>query len=65
MDTILNQQVTGASLKDADLSDTRLRSVTGYVTANWIGADLRSVDFTGQGPLDLIEDDKPFFPGLE
>lgn len=24
----------------------------------------RSVDFTGQGPLDLMEDDKPFFPGL-
>jgi uncharacterized protein YjbI with pentapeptide repeats len=39
--------MVGASFKESELSDTRLRSVTGYRTANWIGADLRSVDFTG------------------
>ena len=39
--------VDHASFRDADLTDTRLRSVTGYTTADWIGADLREVDFTG------------------
>jgi len=39
--------VDGASFRDTDLTDTKLRSVTGYQTADWIGADLRDVDFTG------------------
>ncbi|MDW3179368.1 MAG: pentapeptide repeat-containing protein [Acidimicrobiia bacterium] len=39
--------VDGASFRDTDLTDTRLRSVHGYQTADWIGADLRNVDFTG------------------
>lgn len=39
--------VDEASFRDTDLTDTRLRSVTGYQSADWIGADLRDVDFTG------------------
>jgi len=39
--------VDGASFRDTDLTDTRLRSVHGYQSADWIGADLRNVDFTG------------------
>lgn len=39
--------VDHASFRDTDLTDTRLRSVHGYQSADWIGADLRNVDFTG------------------
>ncbi len=39
--------VDGASFRDTDLTDTRLRSVHGYQSADWVGADLRNVDFTG------------------
>ncbi len=39
--------VDSGSFRDADLTGARLRGVRGYETANWIGADLREVDFTG------------------
>lgn len=37
----------GASFHDADLRGARLKGVREYESANWVGADLRDVDFTG------------------
>jgi uncharacterized protein YjbI with pentapeptide repeats len=44
--------LTGAKLdrstfRDCDLRGAKLRSVTGYHSADWINADIQSVDFTG------------------
>ena len=36
-----------ASFRNADLTGSRVRRVQEYTTADWIGADLREVDFTG------------------
>jgi hypothetical protein len=39
--------VDKATLMDADLCHSRLRGLKGYSTANWIGADVHGVNFTG------------------
>ncbi len=39
--------VDNATLMDADLCHSRLRGLKGYATANWIGADVHGVNFTG------------------
>jgi uncharacterized protein YjbI with pentapeptide repeats len=39
--------VGGATFVDADMHNTRLRGLTGYVSANWIGADISGINFTG------------------
>lgn len=39
--------VTGANFVDVDISYARLRGLSGYATANWIGADVHGVNFTG------------------
>ena len=39
--------VDKATFIDADLCYSRLRGLKGYATANWIGADVHGVNFTG------------------
>lgn len=39
--------VSGASFHNADFRGAQLRGVTGYKDADWIDADIQSVDFTG------------------
>lgn len=39
--------VDEGSFRDTDLTGARMRNVRGYSSADWIGADLRDVDFTG------------------
>ena len=39
--------VDNATLMDADLCHSRLRGLKGYASANWIGADVHGVNFTG------------------
>lgn len=39
--------VDESSFRNADLTGSRVRRVTEYSSADWIGADLREVDFTG------------------
>lgn len=39
--------VDKATFMDADLCHSRLRGLKGYATANWIGADVHGVNFTG------------------
>jgi uncharacterized protein YjbI with pentapeptide repeats len=39
--------VDKATLMDADLCHSRLRGLKGYASANWIGADVHGVNFTG------------------
>ena len=39
--------VDKATFVDADLCHARLRGLKGYITANWIGADVHGVNFTG------------------
>ena len=39
--------VSGAAFKDADLREARLRLISGYKKANWMGADIRNVNFAG------------------
>jgi len=40
-------EVGGAAFQSADLRDARLRGVRGYESADWIGADIREVNFCG------------------
>lgn len=40
-------RVTGASFKNSDLRESRLRMVKDYQKADWIGVDLRDVNFIG------------------
>lgn len=44
---LTSSRVDEASFRDADLENTKLRDVSGYMSADWIGADLREVDFNG------------------
>ncbi len=39
--------VSEASFKNADLRRARLRALTGFENANWIGVDIRDVNFSG------------------
>jgi len=39
--------VSGAIFKDADLRKAHLRMLKGYKSANWIGADIRDINFAG------------------
>lgn len=39
--------VAGASFVNADLRRARLRALRRYDEANWVGADIRDIDFTG------------------
>ncbi len=39
--------VTGAFFTNADMRNTRLRQVKGYKSANWIGTDMRNINFAG------------------
>ncbi len=39
--------VAGASFKGSDFREARFRGIEGYRTANWIGCDIRNVDFAG------------------
>ena len=40
-------QLAGATFRETDLRASRLKNVSGYSTADWIGADIQNVDFTG------------------
>lgn len=49
---LVDVDLSGATLdrstfRDCDLRGARLRSVTGYHSADWINADIQNVDFTG------------------
>ena len=37
----------GATFREADLRRSKLKGVVGYASADWIGADIQNVDFTG------------------
>ena len=39
--------LAGAVMRDADLRAARLRGITGYEDADWIGCDIRDINFTG------------------
>ena len=39
--------VDGASFHNADLREARVRGLEGYRSADWVGADVRNVDFCG------------------
>jgi uncharacterized protein YjbI with pentapeptide repeats len=39
--------VDGAIFRDADLARSRVRAITGYAEADWIGVDILDVDFAG------------------
>jgi len=39
--------VDGATFVDAELPHARLRGLCGYTAANWIGADVHDINFTG------------------
>ncbi len=40
-------KIDGANFKHASLRGAHLRDACGYTKANWIGADIRDIDFTG------------------
>jgi len=40
-------KVTGANFKDADMRGARLRAVEGFEKADWIGVDIRDINFAG------------------
>ena len=40
-------QVKGAMMTNTDLRAARLRGIRDYAEADWVGADIRDVDFTG------------------
>ncbi len=40
-------ELAGARFREADLRHSRLKKVHGYCSADWIGADIQNVDFTG------------------
>ncbi|MBT4483707.1 MAG: hypothetical protein HOC71_08525 [Candidatus Latescibacteria bacterium] len=39
--------VTGTTFNNADMRETRLRSISGFMKAKWIGVDVRNVNFSG------------------
>ena len=39
--------VTGATFNNTDMREARLRLVSGYEKANWIGVDIRNINFAG------------------
>ncbi len=39
--------VDGSTFNNADLREARLRAVSGFESANWIGVDIRDVNFAG------------------
>lgn len=39
--------VEGATFTNANLQDTRLRAIKGYEQADWIGVDIRDINFAG------------------
>ncbi len=50
--TLTSADLTGCDLagvvfREADLRESRLKNVAGYSSADWIGADIQNVDFTG------------------
>ena len=52
--------VRGATFRDANLREAQLRGVTGYKKADWIGADIQNVDFTGAWNLRRHVQDENF-----
>jgi len=40
-------QLSGTSLRNVDLRGARLRGIKDYASAEWVGADIRDVDFSG------------------
>ncbi len=40
-------ELAAATFRQADLRESRLKDVSGYCSADWIGADIQHVDFTG------------------
>lgn len=40
-------KVDGASFRNSDLREARVRGMEGYRDADWVGADVRNVDFCG------------------
>ena len=44
---LVDAEVSGAVFRNADLQGARFRGLKGYLTANWVGADVRNVDFSG------------------
>jgi len=44
---MVDAEVSGASFRNADLREARFRGLRGYRTTDWVGADVRNVDFAG------------------
>jgi uncharacterized protein YjbI with pentapeptide repeats len=40
-------RLDGAAFNNADLRDTRLRAIAGFEEAEWLGADIRDINFAG------------------
>jgi len=43
----VDAEVPGASFRNSDMREARLRGLQGYSSADWVGADVRNVDFAG------------------
>ncbi|MFC1692007.1 pentapeptide repeat-containing protein [Candidatus Latescibacterota bacterium] len=52
--------VSGASFSNADMREARLRAVHGFEKANWIGVDVRNVNFAGAYRLRRFIQDQNF-----
>ena len=52
--------VTGATFNNTDMREARLRLVTGYEKASWIGVDIRNVNFAGAYGLRRFAHDQNF-----
>lgn len=57
---LTNVNLPGSSFRNADLRGSKLRHVSGYQKADWVGADLRDVDFNGAWLLRRFAMDQNF-----
>jgi len=53
-------RVEGANFTNADMRDSRLRLITGYKKALWIGTDLRNINFAGAYLMKRFASDQNF-----
>ena len=44
---LVDAEVSGAAFGNADLQGARFRGMQGYLSAHWVGVDVRNVDFSG------------------
>ena len=53
-------RVEGANFSNADMRDSRLRLISGYKKASWIGTDLRNINFAGAYLMRRFASDQNF-----